>query len=288
MLNLIVAPASVDKKAVHYAKKIVKFLKAEKCEYSVYFSTNLEDVNKNLNELYLLGETEYVVIGGDVVLNQFINGIKDLTKIKLGIIPTSCGDDFANYLGLETAPIQAVKNILNKRIEEVDFLLVNDKKALNNIIIGSSVEAYEQFTQFKWQTFITEMFAKVKIKNKYTGTNLTISTKVGKARTEEIYELVIANGGYSKGKHISPLSNVKDGLFNLLYSNSTNSKKDNKIVKSYSTGKHIYNEKVNQLWLNNVKITNEDNKIKALVDGRILNFDKLEVTVIEKGLKIYK
>lgn len=287
MLNIIVAPASLDKRAVRYAKKVVKYLKTEKCEYSVYFSTKLDDVNKNLNELYLLGETEYVVIGGDSVLNLFINGIKDLTKIKLGIIPTG-NDDFANFLGLESSPIQAIKNIMNKNIEEIDFLLVNDKKVLNNIIIGSSVEVYEQFTQFKWQTFITEVFAKIKTKNKFSGTNLTISTKSNKAKTENVYELVIANGGYSKGKHISPLSNVKDGLFNLIYSNSTNTKLDSKIAKSYSAGKHIYNEKVNQLWLNNVKLTNEENKIKALVDGEICNFEKLEISVIEKGLKLYK
>lgn len=288
MLNLIVAPASMDKNAVRYAKRIVKYLKAENCEYSVYFSTNMDDINKNLNELYLLGETEYVVIGGDIVLNQFINGIKDLTKIKLGIVPTGHNDDFANCLGLETSPIQAIKNILDKNVEEIDFLLVNDKKVLNNIIIGSSVEIYEQFSQFKWQTFITEIFAKIKTKNKFTGTNLTITTKNSKAKTENVYELVVANAGYSKGKKVSPLSNVKDGLCNLIYSTSTSAKIDCKIAKSFSTGNHIYNEKVNQLWLNNVKITNEENKIKALIDGRIYNFEKLEINVIEKGLKIYK
>lgn len=288
MLNLIIAPVSLDKNAVHYAKKIIKFLKTENVEYSVYFSTVLEDINKNLNELYLLGETEYVVIGSDIVLNKFINAVKDLTKIKFGIIPTGDSDDFAKYLELEENPIQAIKNILNKNIEEVDLMLANDKKVLNNIIIGKSVEVHEQFSQYKWKTFLTEIFAKVKTKNKFLGTNLTLSIKNNKDREENIYQLVIANGGYSKTKQISPLSNVKDGLFNLIYSNVSNIKTDNKIVKSYLTGRHIYNEKVNQLWLNNIKILSPNNKIKALVDGRIYNFEKLEVSVIEKGLKIYK
>lgn len=288
MLNIIVAPKTIDGKSVGYAKKIVRFLKTEKIEYSVYFSQTLEDIDKNLNELYMLGETEFVVVGGDVVLNQFLNAVKDIGKIKLGIVPTSSHDDFASYLGLEASPIQAIKRILNKQVEEIDFLLAGDKRVLNNIIIGSSVEVYEQYSQFKWQSCITKAFSKIKTKNKFGGVQLNISTKNNKTNSEDVYELVIANGGYVKRKHVSPLSNVEDGLLNLIYTKTTNPKQNNKLVSLFSKGNHIYNEEVNQLWLNNVKITNDDNKIKVLLDGRIMNFEKLEVTVVEKGLKIYK
>ena len=69
MLNLIVAPKKVDAKAEHYAKRIVKYLKAEKVEYSVYFSLSLEDITANVNELTMFGETEFVVIGNDTWRN---------------------------------------------------------------------------------------------------------------------------------------------------------------------------------------------------------------------------
>lgn len=288
MLNLIVAPKSLDKKAESYAKRIVKYLKTEKCEYSVYFSLSLDDITANVTELTMLGETDFVVIGGDEILNQFINSFKDLNKIKLGIVPTGDYDDFAKYLGLETSPILAIKQILKKDVESVDILLVNDKKVLNNVIIGASVEIYEQFSQFGWQSFITETFAKLKTQSKFKGVELTISSKNNKAKTENVYELVVANGGYSKGKKVSPLSNVSDGLFNLIYTPSDTDKINNKALKQYEDGDHIYNENINQLWLDNLKITNSNNKIKALLDGRIFNFEKLEIVIVEKGLKIYK
>ncbi len=288
MLNLIVAPKKVDAKAESYAKRIVKYLKTEKVEYSVYFSMSLEDITENVNELTMLGETEFVVVGGDVALNQFINSLKELNKIKLGIIPTGSSDDFARYIGLESSPVLAIKQILKKNIQEVDFLLANDQKVLNNIIIGSSVEIFEQYSQFGWKSFITEIIAELKTKNKFNGVDLAISSKNNKAKTEHIYELVVANGGFSKGKHISPLSNVSDGLFNLIYTNSNDTKANIKALKGYEDGKHIYNENVKQSWLNNLKITNADNKIKALMDGRIFNFEKLEISVIENGLKLYK
>lgn len=288
MLNLIVAPKKYDAKAESYTKRIVKFLKTKKVEYSVYFSSLLEDITANINELIALGETEFVVIGGDIVLNQFINSLKDLNKIKFGIIPTHNKDDFARYLELETSPILAIKQILKKNIHEVDFLLVNDQKVLNNIIIGSSVEIFEQYSQFGWQSFVTEVLAKLKTKNKFVGIELTMGSKNSKARTEQIYELIVANGGYSKGKKVSPLSNLNDGLFNLVYTNSNDVKVAKKSLKGYADGEHIYNENVKQFWLNNLKITNTDNKIKALIDGKIQNLEKLEISIIEKGLKIYK
>ena len=278
----------LDNKAESYAKRIVKYLKAEKVEYSVYFSMSLDDVTANVNELTLLGETEFVVVGGDVVLNQFINSFKDLNKVKLGIIPTSHNDDFAKYLGLETSPILAIKQILKKNIETVDFMLVNDRKVLNNVIIGASVEIFEQFNQFGWQSFITETIAKFKTKNKFKGVELSISSKNQKAKTENVYELVVANGGYSKGKKVSPLSNVSDGLFNLIYTKSDTNKANNKALKQYEDGEHIYDESLKQYWLDNLKISSPNNKIKALIDGRIFNFEKLEIVIIEKGLKVYK
>ena len=277
MLNLIVAPKKVDAKAEHYAKRIVKFLKTEKIDYSVYFSLSLEDITANVNELTMFGETECVVVGNDIVLNQFINSFKDLSKIKLGIVPTSGSNDFAKYLELETSPIHAIKQILNKKIQEIDFLLVNDQKVINNVMLGASVEIFEQYSQYGWQSFVTEVMAEMKIKNKFSGIELTLQSKNNRARKENVYELVVANGGYSKGKHISPLSNVSDGLFNLIYSNANDKKANIKAFNAYESGEHIYNENVKQFWLNNIKITNADNKIKALLDGRIYNFDKLEI-----------
>ena len=288
MLNLIVAPKTLDNKAESYAKRIVKFLKAENQEYSVYFSQSIEDITASVNELTVFGETDFVVVGGDEILNHFINSVKDLNKIKLGIIPTGNNDDFAKYLGLPMSPILAIKQILNKNIEQVDIMLVNDKKALNNVTIGASVEIFEQFKQFGWQSFVTETITKLKTQNKFKGIELSISSKNHKAKTENVYELVVANGGYNKGKKVSPLSNVSDGLFNLVYSNSESKKVNNKTLKDYQDGEHIYKENLNQLWLDNLKITNAENKIKALVDGKIVNFEKLEIVIVEKGLKLYK
>lgn len=287
MLNLIVAPKVQNPNAEKFTKKIVKFLKEINVEFSVYFSRTLEDVSTSINELTSFGETEFVLIGDDVTLHQFVNSFKDLNKIKLGIIPTSAKDDFARYLELETSPILAIKRILKRNIEEIDYLIVNDKCVVNNVVLGAGVEIEEDYSQFKWKNFITKTITKFRTKNKIKSGEYLISTKNNKPKTENVYELIIANGGYSKGKKVSPLSNVKDGLFNLICVTQNLDSAEAEDVKDFNKNRPI-SEEVKQSWLSNLKITNEDNKIKAMLDGKIYNFDKLDIVIVEKGLKIYK
>ena len=211
-----------------------------------------------------------------------------LTKIKVGIVPISKKDDFASYIGINPNPLSAIKEIVERKIEQVDIMLVNNIKSINNVVIGASVDVYEKYSQFKIKNALSEKIAIAKYASKFNSNNLTISTKNGKSRTEDIFELVIANGGKSKGKLISPLSNVKDGLFNVSYSLMNNKTENLKHLKMFNKGKHVYHEDTKQYWLNNIKISNEDNAIKAGVDGKIYTFDKLDIVLVENGLKIYK
>ena len=288
MLNIIVAPRSHNKNGEKRIKKIVKFLKQEKQEFSVYFLRSLPDMEATVKEIVSFGETEFVIVGDDVVIGEFLNSIKDISKIKLGIIPTSKNDDFASYIGINYKPVVAIKDIIQRNLTEVDLMLVNEVKILNNIVIGTSVRVLEKYNQFKIKNKLSEKIAIAKYASKYEGEQLTMSTKNGKSKLENIYELVVANGGKNRGNVISPLSNVKDGLFNVTYSNMSTKAENSKNLKLFKKGKHIYQENTKQHWLNNLKLTNESNLIKASVDGRLMEFEKLEITLIEKGLKLYK
>ena len=288
MINLIVAPKTHNKKAELFTKKVVKFLKTNNVEYSVYFSLNYTDIADNVKELLSFGETEFVIVGDDIIIHEFLNCIKDISKIKLGIIPTNKNDDFAKYFDLQTDPILAIKRILEKKICEIDLLLVNDMRVINNVSVGASVEIEEFHNQFKLRNLITKEYAKRKVASSFSGIELTFSSKNSKAKTINAYELVVSNSGNRNGKNISPLSNVKDGLLNLVYVESLEEKANMNNLKLFFKGEHIYKEQTKQSWLQDVKITSADKKIKALIDGKIHNLDKLEISIVENGLKLYK
>ena len=287
MLNIIVGPNSYNSTAERLTKRIVKYLKLQQVEFSVYFSTDFENIKTNVKELLSFGEHEFVIVGDDTVISSVISCIKDLNKVKIGIVPTSKKDDFASYFGISTNPIQAIKNILAKNTSSVDIMIVNDMPVLNNVIIGASVDVFHQYSQYKMKNFISEKVATAKYGNNFSGIELSLETK-SKTKKENIFELVVANGGYSKGKPVSPLSNMQDGLFNVTYSTVSHKASKKKFIKMFNKGTHIYNDEIKQHWLNNLKITNQDKKIKAIIDGKIVNLEQLNISIVEGALKIYK
>ncbi len=287
MFNVISGPCAYDSHADATTKKLVKYLKAEKQEYSVYFSKSFEDFSKTVDELTTNLETEFIVVGDDVVLHEFLNSVFDISKIKFGIVPSGAKNDFATYLEIPSSPISALKNILQKNVVGVDYLAVNNKLAINNVVVGASAELFEIVNSYKVKNFVTKTYASMKYYNKFEGINLTIDTKSGKPKTETIFDLSIANGGLLHGKHISPLANVQDGLCNLNYCTDVQKEEKKKYFNAYSSGDQIYDEKTKQVWLNSLKITSPDGTIKAVVDGKVENCPAVEVIVKEKGLKIY-
>ena len=58
------------------------------------------------------GVINLAVVGGDGTINEVINGIKDFSRTRVGVIPTGSGNDFARGLGLPKDTDKAVGRIL--------------------------------------------------------------------------------------------------------------------------------------------------------------------------------
>ncbi len=288
MLNLIVAPYSYCENAEKFTKRIVAFLKQAKEEYAVFFSSSIDEVASNTKQLVAEGENEFVVVGDDVILSTFINSIKDVSKIKFGIVPIKKCDDFATFLGLSFNPIQAIKDILEKNVDSVDYLIANDIKVLNNITIGASAEIFDVINQYKTKNAIAKKFIAKQNLNKFDGVEITYYSRNKAPQTDTFFEINIANGGLSRGKSVNPLSNVKDGLFNFNYATIMDKREQKKYLSMQRSGQQIYDDKTKQHWLNNLKLFSPNKKIKAIIDGKLVTLEDLSITIVENGLKIYK
>lgn len=290
MLNLIVAPFEQNPKAEKYTKKVVRILKQEKIEYSVYFCINPENVLTNIQELLDLGEKDFVLVGDDVLIHSFINNVKDLSKIKLGIIPVGKNKDFSNYIQISNKPTQAIKDILENNTESFDYLLVNNKtKVLNNVTVGASAEMFEIYNQYKMKNFLSKQFLMFKYGNKFEGIDLAFNApKNVKTKWENVFELNISNAGLLNNKQVSPLSNAQDGLLNVNYALVPPMEERKKYLKKFNKGSQVKDERTKQSWKESVVVTNPDKRIKILADNKLITVEELEVKVVENGLNIYK
>ena len=106
MYYFIVNERGGSGKALKTWKKVRKALDEKNVTYDV-LTTSLETTATILarNVSSLDGEINLVVVGGDGTVNEVLNGIGDFEKVRLGVIPTGSGNDFARGLGLPLPPL---------------------------------------------------------------------------------------------------------------------------------------------------------------------------------------
>ena len=64
-------------------------------------------------------EITLIVLGGDGTLNEVVNGIEDFGKVRIGLIPTGSGNDFARGVGQKTSVEKSIDRVLNSQEEEL-------------------------------------------------------------------------------------------------------------------------------------------------------------------------
>ena len=76
------------------------------------------------------GPVSLVVLGGDGSINEVINGVKDLSRLRLAVIPAGSGNDFAGGLGLSMDPVRQTERIIEAErmqdYEQIDLGVMAD------------------------------------------------------------------------------------------------------------------------------------------------------------------
>ena len=98
--------------------KIRAFLNEKHVEFKVRVPQGVGDASRIAKEISELQDDDIriVVVGGDGTINEVLNGIKDFSRVKLGLIPTGSGNDFTRGLKLPRHnPKKALDIVLNSK-----------------------------------------------------------------------------------------------------------------------------------------------------------------------------
>ena len=119
MFHVVVNPAGASGKTGKQWKKLEVILQNEHVSYEVHYSTpvfGIEDICRDLTKN--TGEcVDLIIVGGDGTMNEAVNGITDLAKVRLGYVPAGSGNDLALSLGLPKDRDEILRTIIQGEVK---------------------------------------------------------------------------------------------------------------------------------------------------------------------------
>ena len=140
MLHFIYNPCAGKGKAKNARIIVAERLKALGVEHKFHRTTAPRDAKRIAAELTREGADSIVAIGGDGTLNEVLNGLQDPGRVKLGLIPSGSGNDFASAAGLPLDPLEALRIILDGEARPTDFMDCSGVRGINLIGAGIDVD----------------------------------------------------------------------------------------------------------------------------------------------------
>ena len=100
--------------AAHVWNEVKLVLKKEAVTYKAFetsFEGHATELARRLTE-NASDVIDIIILGGDGTINEVVNGIVDFNKVRLGVIPTGTGNDFARNLGIKGTTEEIIRDIL--------------------------------------------------------------------------------------------------------------------------------------------------------------------------------
>ncbi|MBR5813405.1 MAG: lipid kinase [Bacteroidaceae bacterium] len=153
--GIIYVPKAGSLRPMKRWKEIREYLAEKGVEYDCIQSENYDSIERHAKMLADNGYETIVVVGGDGVLQDAINGImssKNHAAVALGIVPCGIANDYASYWGLADGDYKnAINCIMTRRVRKVDLGcciyssegIENKRYFLNVLNIGVSAHIVE-------------------------------------------------------------------------------------------------------------------------------------------------
>ena len=287
MYHIILNPIAGKKKAQKNLTIAENFFMARGIAYEAHKTCAVHDAEDIARRLTLAGETDIIVIGGDGTLHEVLNGIVDPTKVKLGLIPSGTGNDFAEKAGIPENAEKALEIIIKGEAKETDYLEVGGKRCMNVGGIGMDVDVLERCNRGKLKGKIKYLMSLIQSLFSFKGLPILIESE----GIEEKHDALIAaacNGTqFGGGIVICPTAAPDDHLIDVVVVDCIGGKW--KIVKAFielMKGRVLEYPLTTHFRCERVRFTTET-PCTAQLDGELYQGLTFDVKVC-KGLKFYR
>ena len=216
MYHIILNPIAGKKKAQKNLELVEKEFSARGIAYEAHKTCAVHDAEDIARRLTLAGETELIVIGGDGTLHEVLNGVVDPTQVKLGLIPSGTGNDFAEKAGIPENAQKALSLILDGETKETDYLEVGGKRCMNVAGIGMDVDVLERCTKGKMKGKPKYLLSLLQSLFAFKGLPVTVQSE-GREEKRDVLIAAACNGSqFGGGIAICPIAEPDDHLIDVV------------------------------------------------------------------------
>ena len=287
MFDIIFNPTSGKTKSTKALKRVEEIFTQQNVPYTVHVTKHPSHATEIATRLTKSGNCNLIVLGGDGTFHEVLNGIACFDNVKVGLIPCGTGNDFVRATKLSTNVDQAVQTILDGHTEFVDFIQIDNKRALNCAGAGMDVDTlvkYAEMKHFKGKVKYYLALLSVLIKLKF---HKAIITTDDQQIETSIFMVAIGNGTcIGGGMPVSPLSDVQDGKLNVVIINELPRRKVLGALLKFLKGKHLSLPCVQHFLTTKVSLQILDDG-KTEIDGEVQQTQTLNCQVVTDTLQLY-
>ena len=230
-------------------------------------------------------EKVIVAVGGDGTVNEVARGIIGTDKV-LGIIPCGSGDGLALHLGISRFFRQAVKTILNGKVETIDSGTINDKPFFSICGVGFDAIVSEEFAKSGKRGMLNYIDIGLKTLRHYEPEKYLVEIDGNKVETKASMITIGNSSQWGNNAQIAPLADIKDGLLDVVIVDRIDGIEMPLMAFQLMTGHLDKNHRVHCYRGQNIKITRESSG-PAHADGDwFTTGPTLEIRILPHSLKV--
>ncbi len=260
---------------------IIMPYRTKKERFDPFFAKCINDVNAD----------GVIAAGGDGTLHKIINmTLKEHINVPIGIIPSGTSNDFASYLGIDTAFEQYIESIVSGKIQPVDvgYVEKNDEYFINVISAGMMTSvAHEVDTRLK-NNFgkLAYYFRGLGELPRFRGLDFTIEADGEIIKEKIFFVLVINSPVVASFKNIAN-AEINDGKLDLILLRQCNIPELMKVIADTVAGKFsLENKNIIYKQATNFKFICPD-EVESDLDGELGPSLPLEIRTIPHALNMF-
>lgn len=292
MFHLILNCSNSDAKLEKQLETVKETFAQAGKELEIHRTEHPRHAKEIAAELTAYGQrANLIAMGGDGTLHEVLNGIEDIKKCTLGLIPIGSGNDFAQAAGISLNPAVAAATIAFRAPSCVDYIqLENGLRSINAIGMGMDVyvtqRAIDKAAKKNGRKNYFSAF--LKSLKSYECTKMKISWDDGEEK--EFFGLVACVGNgvqFGGGIKLFPQAKINDGYLDLVIIDYISKLRTIGAFIKLVTGKIHKVREVTYVKCKKVRITPESGVAPVQAEGEIYDDVPLVAQIVTDKLKFY-